>query len=1186
MKKIIASALALCMLMICASGAFAAEIGDEVIVGAEGLTEVSGVWYSSQNDTGIHYNNNGKYVSGSGEAKISGIIPESGCYELFWYYSGHSADTGMCTVNFECENGPQEQKFSVSGSRGWVSLGKYDYSAGENSVVLKINGQSRFSGLKWKYVGINVTVSSKKYTINNGIKCIANIPFGTGVEEFLENIVPMDNMSLKVTDIDGNEKIGMLEDGDRLIAEYEGEILEYYLKTFAEGVRYSDNFNYKDYEEYKKIQSAFNSSENANEYMNEDIITPEIVEYNSSRAISFEPKKVNLTSQQPRINFIYFKELGEKAVIEYDVTQRNMPKGSAWIDVGAEFSGVPKRPDGRGYAIWSANLNGRGTLMRDSSAAARWLSFEEKPLEMESERTYHVRQMIDFNGNIETYIDGIQAKVTDEKLTQEVSKSMAGFEAVNGLGIGIYLEIKDWTKQSGEASAVFDNIKVYDPVEYAEYLINRLPEKNQAAGSDIKERTELARNTIDELTEIGLSEDEISNIDKLEYWEEQLNGAEISSEIYSVEDKTISGIIAGQTVGEVFKYIIFPEGSEYEIVGKNNEDTVQSGDILKVGNIFGETVEFELIADKDIAVLDYAFSQDTISDIPYATAVRDFLANIIYPEAAQAGIYTGDSENNSQVLDGDILKIILNGTEKTYNLSVVPVSEDNYILSAGSFEVSENTVSNIPYGTLFQELKSAITVSQYASVSYPYADDYEGFVSDGDMIKVTAQNGAERIYTLIVNPGKNTSELTATGNIKVDAEKKVISGADKGMAVSELLESLKASNGGTIKIYSKEQTEITSGTITGTETVRVFPEDPVPGRNFDVYVLSCNENLISGEAVIVTIEDEGFSFTGEKLISGGAVEPGYNGITTVYINGGSAFFRPQIPESGDYDVYVYTSYHSSNKECPGVITYNGGSADVVIPQNQQSGWKLLGRYNFLEGSEGFIECRNSEGGGFGRYSAVKFEKCGEVIDIKDARVVSEDASFGLHEGVNDVYCKGASIEFSSEADITAEDIFIISENGNETEFVFSAENGVYRITPEYALKDDVAYYVHINSEAVSKPYTYVLNKTRAGLEANAQISFFDKNSVIVSGAENAVSAQVKTELLNMGKEEASARVLVCYYPEPGVMESYIEENISLPAGETLKINKQIDIKTASAKGKVKVFIWDENLIPIGDVYYK
>lgn len=646
----------------------------------------------------------------------------------------------------------------------------------------------------------------------------------------------------------------------------------------------------------------------------------------------------------------------------------------------------------------------------------------------------------------------------------------------------------------------------------------------------------------------------------------------ISSELFTVDNgaRTITGILKNMTVSEFLENITIPDGCSKSVNDKNNEDVVTTGDILKVEG--DSIIEFTMTVDKDFILSDYTFSDTTISNIPYGTNVSDFLSNIIISNNVTAKVFTDGTENLTIVNNGDKLKIIATAVETEYTLLVIPASGNNTITS-GVYTVSEDTISQIPYNTSPEIFEDNITIPEFATVTYPYPDDYDGYLYNGDVITVTAQNGDIKRYTLSVNAGRSESTLSANCEFIVSAQNGVISNVESGMNVSEFLSSLTASNGGRIKLYARDGSEKTTGKIDGTETVRVYPEYSQAGNNYDIYTVSCKLKRISKSDVIVTVEDDGYTYTGERNQSGSAVPPGYNGITTEYPFGGIGTFTPVITEAGNYEVQIYTSYHASNQKFNATVYYNGGSATVQVPQDDPiSGWKSIGRYSFSEGSTGRIEC-DSTNNIMARLSAVRLIPEGGYNYVTSASLVVGDTDQQISEGVNrNKEYVGAAIKIDSDVELTADDIQIVSENSNPIDFTLVKENGSYIVTPKYNLRDNVTYQISVLSDELSKAYTYLLIG-KEDVSATAEVR-------ILAGR-----AYTILDIKNNTDSAKELTVLVCTFSNAFKMESCNLSAVTVLAGETQPLTNNVVTETSSANN-VKIFIWDAEHNPVTKVYYR
>ena len=73
---------------------------------------------------------------------------------------------------------------------------------------------------------------------------------------------------------------------------------------------------------------------------------------------------------------------------------------------------------------------------------------------------------------------------------------------------------------------------------------------------------------------------------------------------------------------------------------------------------------------------------------------------------------------------------------------------------------------------------------------------------------------------------------------------------------------------------------------------------------------------------------------------------------------GTATWRPDIVQAGDYNVYAWwITGVSRATNAPYTIIYNGGSDTVTVNQKEsESGgkWNYLGTYNFAAGTSGYV----------------------------------------------------------------------------------------------------------------------------------------------------------------------------------------------------------------------------------------
>ena len=102
----------------------------------------------------------------------------------------------------------------------------------------------------------------------------------------------------------------------------------------------------------------------------------------------------------------------------------------------------------------------------------------------------------------------------------------------------------------------------------------------------------------------------------------------------------------------------------------------------------------------------------------------------------------------------------------------------------------------------------------------------------------------------------------------------------------------------------------------------------------------------------------------------------------------SATWRPEIPERGEYSVYVsYRSFANSTTDAVYTVHHLGGESEFHVNQRMAGGtWVYLGTFTFAKGDEGFVRLTNhSSAAGMVSADAVKFgggmgkiERGGEV----------------------------------------------------------------------------------------------------------------------------------------------------------------------------------------------------------------
>src|SRR5258706_1020136 len=104
---------------------------------------------------------------------------------------------------------------------------------------------------------------------------------------------------------------------------------------------------------------------------------------------------------------------------------------------------------------------------------------------------------------------------------------------------------------------------------------------------------------------------------------------------------------------------------------------------------------------------------------------------------------------------------------------------------------------------------------------------------------------------------------------------------------------------------------------------------------------------------------------------------GTNYLTNPHGTGANtAQFTPTIIVPGDYNVYQWhPTVTNASASVPHLINYNGGSMTVHANQTTNGGnWTLLGKFNFLAGSSGYVRVTDStlDSGTFAIVDGIKF----------------------------------------------------------------------------------------------------------------------------------------------------------------------------------------------------------------------
>jgi beta-glucanase (GH16 family) len=125
---------------------------------------------------------------------------------------------------------------------------------------------------------------------------------------------------------------------------------------------------------------------------------------------------------------------------------------------------------------------------------------------------------------------------------------------------------------------------------------------------------------------------------------------------------------------------------------------------------------------------------------------------------------------------------------------------------------------------------------------------------------------------------------------------------------------------------------------------------------------------------IVGVEDPGYTEAG-SVWAASSVAGWLSSKTRASLSpGATAEWRPDLAESGEYDVYAWVPNHSNaSPSARFAVTDAAGTTTTDIDQRSGgAAWVLLGRFDFAAGTSGSVSVSNAAGTGYLRTNTVKF----------------------------------------------------------------------------------------------------------------------------------------------------------------------------------------------------------------------
>lgn len=161
------------------------------------------------------------------------------------------------------------------------------------------------------------------------------------------------------------------------------------------------------------------------------------------------------------------------------------------------------------------------------------------------------------------------------------------------------------------------------------------------------------------------------------------------------------------------------------------------------------------------------------------------------------------------------------------------------------------------------------------------------------------------------------------------------------------------------------------------------------------------------EGIIVDDGDAAFSTTGSWRSRDDGLEfYGSDFMAASGNSGATATWKPTIPESGSYDVYIMWNEEHDCTNVPYTVSYDGGTKELLVPQTvvdgiQAGDWYKLGTFNLAQGNSGSITV--TADASCPQYDsvvadAVRFVKSGKSVFSDEPEVQEVEAGDGRMSG--------------------------------------------------------------------------------------------------------------------------------------------------------------------------------------------
>ena len=577
---------------------------------------------------------------------------------------------------------------------------------------------------------------------------------------------------------------------------------------------------------------------------------------------------------------------------------------------------------------------------------------------------------------------------------------------------------------------------------------------------------------------------------------------QLTSDVYMVGDTGISGVFADTDKAALKSNLDIPWDCDIEFTMADNAAAI--GDTIKVYKLYDAQIS-KTYTVESIAYINsnsYTIGSDTISDIPYGESYGDFVSKLAHAQTVTLKVFDGANEKtDGTIKDGYRLEVYYNAAKVgEYTLDVIAASSEKTITSS-VYHISDRSIT-VPYGDTISQMLANITVSEFASLSYPYENEPKREITGPFDITVTAQDGSTAVYGVIVDKSASqTSQLTSdTYTVTSDAVGDV--GADT--PISAFKAALSATNGGTIKVFYANMQEKTSGNVAFGDIVRVYPRYKTSQKEYSSYrIMTVPQYRPKAgkepEVVWSCVSDEKnpadhLSFTYQSGFRDGSTfgekRKGYAS-ANADVAAGARFSYTALAD-GSYNVQYWLAANQEGKESEYILKVLKDNTELTSLTVRESNSQLvdLGVYALNAGETLSVTSDVGSTHTNNFVSAALFTE-----------YTSYEASVSdITEELDGSYSFKLSFNFDVDASTIEDAVTIKSENANTMPYIMEViDSQTVKLTTKYPLEKGVRYYIFAESTIKSVSGTEMSRGLSANLFPQRDELLFTAWTDMVSG---------------------------------------------------------------------------------------